>query len=161
MSIASIARTVPATPADILAINVAGTWQGRFRTHTRARQFDIHVAEPEALGGDDSAPNPLELVLAGLEGCLAVVIEVVAAEFGATVTSVELATEGRLDLRGFLATADVQAYFQSVHTRIEIGIDLSPERFQAFTSAVHRRCPAGSLIDAAPGVDYQLEWVRV
>ncbi len=160
MNAVVLERPAPATPAELLDIRVEASWKGRLRTHARARQFDIHVAEPEALGGDDSAPNPLELVLAGLDGCLAVVIEVVAAEFGAALKSIELASAGSLDLRGFLGTPGVPAYFRSVHTRIEIDIDLAPDRFAVFTRAVHARCPAGTLIEAA-GVDFRLDWVRV
>lgn len=160
MSVTHIARSTSPAPADLLATQVSATWHGHFRTHAKARQFDIHVAEPEALGGDDSAPNPLELVLAGLEGCLAVVIEVVAGEYGAKVSAIDLATESSLDLRGFLATADVPAYFRSVHTRIQIDTDIPPERFDAFTRAVQTRCPVGTLIEAA-GVDFRLEWLRV
>ncbi len=49
------------------------SWQGAFRSEARVREFDpIQSDEPEALGGTDTAPNPVEQVLAALGHCLAV-----------------------------------------------------------------------------------------
>lgn len=160
MSIATLERVTPPVPADIAHFSVTGIYRGNLRTDVTARQFSIPVAEPPELGGDDSAPNPMELLLAALDGCLAVVIEVVAAEHGATLKSIDLASEGTLDTRGFLGTADVPAFFRAVHTRIKIEVDLPPESFAAFTRTVERRCPAGTLIEAA-GVNYTVDWIRL
>lgn len=143
-----------------IAFETNAEWKEGLRTDVTARQFLIPVDEPPELGGADSAPNPMELILAALDGCLAVVIRVVAAEYDTEAKAIHLSTQGSLDVRGFLGTAAVQPYFHSVHTRIELAIDLDDEKFDAFTDAVHKRCPAGTLIEAA-GVDFTIDWVRV
>lgn len=154
------AEATPATDADIALFSTTATWQGKCRTDVKARDFDIPVSEPEELGGDDSAPNPMEVLLAGLDGCLAVVIETVAAEWEAEVKSVEFTTEGSLDTRGFLGTAEVNPYFQHVYTRVDIDTNIPADQFDEFTATVLRRCPAATLIIAAD-VDFKLEWQRV
>lgn len=161
MTSATLARPKDeAAAADIATFKTRAEWKAGLRTDVVARRFSIPVDEPVELGGDDSAPNPMELLLAGLNGCLAVVIRVIAKEWGAEVTAIRFTSEASLDLRGFLGTADVQPHFQTVHTRIELGTDLDDEKFEAFTEAVRRRCPAGSLIDTA-GVQTSIEWVRI
>jgi len=45
-----------------------------------ARNFELIVDEPEVLGGEDSAANPVEYLLAGYAGCLNVVFGIVAKE---------------------------------------------------------------------------------
>lgn len=162
MTTATLAKpAADATPGHIAVFETSAQWKEGLRTDVTARQFSIPVDEPQDLGGADTAPNPMELLLAGLNGCLAVVIKVVAAEYGANVTSINFASQANLDARGFLGTAKVQPYFQAVRTRIEIGTDVPEERFDAFTAEVHGRCPAGTLIEAASGVDFKIEWVRI
>ena len=153
-------QTSEASDSNIAVFETNAVWKEGLRTDVTARQFMIPVDEPHELGGADSAPNPMELILAGLDGCLAVVIRVVAAEYGAEPSSISLSSQGALDVRGFMGTATVQPYFQSVRTRIELAIDLDGEKFEAFKDAVHRRCPAGTLIEAA-GVDFTIDWVRL
>src|SRR5690625_1661056 len=148
------------TQPQIVTFNTVGTYRGKLRTDVRARQFEIWVAEPEDLGGDDSAPNPMELLLAGLDGCLAVVADVVAAEYEAKITSLSLVTNADLDARGFLGTAEVQPYFQAVRTEVDIEIDLPREKFAEFTETVLRRCPAATLILAA-NVDFEIAWTQL
>src|SRR5690625_4839496 len=104
--------TVTEAQPQIVTFNTVGTYRGNLRTDVAARQFQVGVAEPEELGGDDSAPNPMELLLAGLDGCLAVVADVVAAEYDAKIKSLSLTTDADLDARGFLGTADINPYFQ-------------------------------------------------
>lgn len=161
MTTTTIARQESETSSpDIAVFETSATWKDGLRTDVTARQFMISVDEPPELGGADSAPNPMELLLAGLDGCLAVVIRVVAAEHGAEATAIRLSSQGALDVRGFLGTAPVKPYFHKVHTRIELTVDLDDEKFDAFTDTVHNRCPAGTLIEAA-GVNFTIDWVRV
>lgn len=162
---ASIAPTqapvAPAGAADIARFTTTARWHSRLRTDVSARQFAIPADEPAELGGADTAPNPMELLLAGLDGCLSVVVHTVAAEYRAEVRALQLASDGVLDTRGFLGTAPVQPFFQSVHTKIEIAIDgLDDKAFADFAQAVESRCPAGTLI-AAAGVDFRVDWVRI
>lgn len=145
--------------SNIAVFETTATWKDGLRSDVTARQFVIPVDEPPELGGADSAPNPMELLLAGLDGCLAVVIRVVAAEYGTEANAIRLFSTGALDVRGFLGTATVQPYFHKVHTRIELAIDLDDEQFKVFTNTVHNRCPAGTLIEAA-GVDFTIDWIR-
>lgn len=148
------------TQPQIVTFITVGTYRGNLRTDVTARQFEIGVAEPEDLGGDDSAPNPMELLLAGLDGCLAVVADVVAAEYEAKITSLSLVTNADLDARGFLGTAEVQPYFQAVRTEVDIEIDLPREKFAEYTETVLRRCPAATLILAA-NVDFEIAWTQL
>lgn len=161
MTTTTIERQEAEAPSSNIAVfETNAKWKKGLRTDVSARQFMISVDEPPELGGADSAPNPMELLLAGLDGCLAVVIRVVAAEYGVETYRIRLSSQGALDVRGFLGEAAVRPYFQSVHTRIELAIDLNDEKFDAFTNAVQSRCPVGTLIEAA-GVELAIDWVRV
>ncbi len=66
------------------------------------RHFEIAADEPTEFLGQNSAPNPQELLMAALNACLSVGYAVNAAAMGITVHSLEIETDGELDLRGVL-----------------------------------------------------------
>lgn len=93
--------------------NVKTQWQHQTRTvatvshyelggERLARHFEIAADEPPELLGADTAPNPQELLMAALNACMSVGYAANAAAMGITIHSLEIETEGQLDLRGFL-----------------------------------------------------------
>ncbi|MFW5645389.1 MAG: OsmC family protein, partial [Bacteroidota bacterium] len=67
------------------------------KTIVKARNFEIIVDEPEALGGTDVAPNPVEYVLAAFAGCLNVMGHLVAKEMGFELKNLKIDIEGNLN----------------------------------------------------------------
>ena len=155
----SVSTSTSATAADdvprLKTLRVATTWEGRQRARHSIRTFEARTGEPERLGGDDSAPTPMELILAGLDGCLAVVVETVAAERGLALRALELSSEAVMDQRGFAGVPGVRPYYTTIRTRI--GLDAGPGGADALRAEVERRCPALGLVRAAD-VDVELTW---
>lgn len=75
-----------------------GTWVGSATTELKARQFTFRSSEPVSEGGLDDAPNPMELLVGSINGCISVVVEIVAGELGVEVRSIETSAAGTLDL---------------------------------------------------------------
>ena len=73
------------------------------RSETKIRQFSLTVDEPTTLGGTDTGPNPVELVLASLATCQEITYRAYATALGIPLESVSVKLEGSLDLRGFFA----------------------------------------------------------
>lgn len=80
-------------------------------TALQVRNFELRTDEPEAAGGTNSAPTPMELVAAALNGCITVVIETIATELGITLDAIKTSSLAHLDVRGFRGTADVTPHF--------------------------------------------------
>lgn len=66
------------------------------------RSFKIVSDEPPQLGGTDTAPSPVELLAAGLCGCLTAGIATNAALFGADLSKIEVSVEVDFDINGVL-----------------------------------------------------------
>lgn len=133
------------------------TWRGRARADITVRHFTVRTGEPEKAGGDDSAPTPMELILAGLEGCLTVTIETVAAERGLTLRAVRIDSHAVMDIRGFQGVVGACPYYETVDTTVTTDIDLDGGLLPGFAAEVERRCPALTLIRAA-GVAADVKW---
>jgi len=146
-----------ATP-QLKTVSTQGQWEGGYRTALQVRQFSaFYTAEPEKIGGDNSAPTPMEYVLASFNGCIAIVIEMVARELSFDLQGMQLKAEGYIDQRGLLGTADVSPHFQEVHSFINFRTPEGPERLEELKAQVLRRCPAYNLLKDA-GIPIHLHW---
>ena len=112
-----------------------------YRTNVTIRDFDFLVDEPESIGGTDTGPTPVELVLAALGTCQEIVYATYARVHGIPLDGVRVQAEGRLDLRGFFGVADVPAGFQDVSFTVDVDSPASPEVISALVAEVNARCP--------------------
>jgi len=103
---------------QIKTVRAEGEWRGNYRTDLDVRDFRFIVAEPEKIGGKNEGPTPMEYVLGALNGCLNVVIELVAKERGFELHDLRISSSGLVDQRGLFGTADVSPQFQSVEVNI-------------------------------------------
>lgn len=92
---------------------VTTTWQGQTRSRSAVagfeiggeqvpRHFSIDIDEPRELGGTDRHANPQEHLLAALNACMTVGYVAQCAVHGIRLDRLEIETEGKIDLRGFL-----------------------------------------------------------
>jgi uncharacterized OsmC-like protein len=102
----------------------------------------------------------MEYVVAALNGCLAVVVETVAAERGLPLDALTVDTDATMDTRGFAGTADVAPFFTGVRVVLTMTSSAPADEVRHLRAAVERRCPALTLIVAA-GVPVEMEWVHL
>ena len=101
------------------------------------RHFEIVADEPVELLGQNSAPNPQELLMAALNACLTVGYVVNAAAMGIKVHSLEIETDGELDLRGFLSLDEtVNPGYDQVSYVVRLLADASRERLEELHDVV-------------------------
>src|SRR5258708_22576097 len=79
------------------------------RSETKIRQFSLTVDEPETLGGTDTGPNPVELVLGALASCQEITYRAYAEALGIPLEAVSVQIEGNLALRAVFAVKDGRA----------------------------------------------------
>jgi uncharacterized OsmC-like protein len=132
---------------------VASSWKGQTRSEARVesyfmngqeipRRFSIAADEPPELLGQNTAPNPQELLMAAFNACIMVGYVATASVMGISLDSIEIQTEGELDLRGFLGIDEnVKPGYDSIQYTVHIKGDGSPEQFQAVHENVLKTSP--------------------
>lgn len=91
---------------------VATTWMGQTRSQSEVtgfvlgdmhvdRRFILDVDEPAEIGGSNTKANPQEYLLAALNACMTVGYVAQCAVRGIVLESLQIETEGDIDLRGF------------------------------------------------------------
>jgi uncharacterized OsmC-like protein len=132
---------------------VASSWKGQTRSESRVqsyilngqeipRRFSIAADEPPELLGGNTAPNPQELLMAAFNACIMVGYVATASVMGVQLDSVEIETEGELNLRGFLGLDDkVKPGYDSIQYTVRIKGKGASEQFQAIHENVLKTSP--------------------
>lgn len=116
-------------------------WVDGAITETTARGKAIRADEPAALGGSDSAPDPVELLLASLASCVSIGLVTQAAKRGVEFRSMDITVEGNLDVRGYFGDASVRPGFSDVRYTVRVGSDAPPEVLATILQEAERTSP--------------------
>ena len=148
-------RSEPASAATVLSANVP--WTGAFRSEAHIRDFaPLPSDEPATLGGSDSAPNPVEQVLAALGNCLAVGYAANASVEGIRIQDLRIELEGTIDLRTFLGLAEGNAGFEGITVGVAIDSDAGEEQLARLHERVVGTSPVGHTLSRPVPVRVEL-----
>lgn len=146
----------PEVAATTWRANVA--WSGGFTSHATIRDFaPIPSDEPVSLGGSDTAPNPVEQLLAALGNCLAVGYAANATGLGIEINDLTIELEGDLDLRTFLGLDPAgNAGFEAIRVSVALDSDATPEQVERLHHQVVGTSPVGDTLTRAVPVSIDL-----
>jgi uncharacterized OsmC-like protein len=107
---------------------------------SRTTAFELDAGEPAILVGNDTGPNPAELLLHALAACLTTSLVYVAAARGVRLTRVESRLEGDMDVRGALGLSDdVRNGFEQIRVSFVVEGDAAPERLRELVARAQAR----------------------
>jgi uncharacterized OsmC-like protein len=157
LDLAALGEVVEAIGADpkqaLVGFDVTTRWTGQTRSETTVEGFTmageritrthkIVADEPCELLGNDSAPNPQELLMAAFNACITVGYVAGASLKGITLDALELKTRGELDLRGFLGLSDeVIPGYESIAYEVKIKGDGTPQQYEEIHQTVLKTSP--------------------
>ena len=140
-----------------LIFSISGRSVTPTRFEGKVRQFSIVVDEPENFGGKDSAPAPVEYILAGYAGCLNVVVNLIAKEMGITIKNLEINIIGDINPEKLLGVSDIErAGFKSLNIHLDIESGASKEVLQKLLNQVKERCPVNDNLKNTTPIIYSI-----
>lgn len=102
----------------------------------------LPIDEPLDLGGDDTAMNPVELLLAALGTCQEIVYAAYGAVMGIPLDEIKVNVKGYLDLRGLLAMDDaIPAGYQRVVFETTIKSSADADTVRKLVAMAESHCP--------------------
>ena len=135
----------------------AVNWDSGFRSSAQVRSFPpIPSDEPRRLGGEDTAPNPVEQLLAALGQCLAVGYAANAAVAGITLDALRIEVSGNLDLSAFLGLSDGNPGFDGIRAVVSIESAAPRELLEELHCSVTRTSPVGHTLRRPVALDVTL-----
>jgi uncharacterized OsmC-like protein len=109
-------------------------------TQSHHTAFELETDHPAIFAAEDHGVTPVEMVLAGLAGCLTAGVASVAQNRGVQLRSVTAHVAGDMDLAGILGIdPDVRNGFSSITVRYEIDADASREEIEGLVAQSQKR----------------------
>ena len=106
------------------------------------RRFTVTVDEPPILGGVDNAPNPVEVLLSALAGCVTAGIATNAEMFGVPIDAMEIELEADVDARGMLGhDKSVRNGVTDIRYTVTIQSPASEEQVRKCKETIDRKSP--------------------
>lgn len=139
--------------AGLARFEVETIWQGGTRTQAKvcdsqlgstriARDFLIDADEPDELLGQNTAPNPQELLLAALNACMSVGYVANAAAMGVEINALKIRSHGTLDLRGFLGLDErINPGYDAIQYIVDIASSAQKEKLEKLHAIVQKTSP--------------------
>jgi uncharacterized OsmC-like protein len=153
-ALGQVVREIERDPRKgMVGFRVHSAWRGQTKSRSTVesytiggqevhRHFDVDVDEPHELLGQNSAPNPQEMLMTALNACIMVGYVAGAAVKGITLDKVEIDTAGELDLRGFLGIdPGVRPGYEAIRYTVRIKGDGTPEQFREIHETVMKTSP--------------------
>lgn len=108
----------------------------------------VLIDEPENLGGTDKAPNPVEYLLAGLGGCINVLVVTFAEKFDVQIDDVQVHIEGDLNPDGFLGLdPNARPGYEEIRYEIKIDSPSPAENITELLNHVEKICPVKDTLE--------------
>ncbi|MFQ5613597.1 MAG: OsmC family protein [Anaerolineae bacterium] len=130
-----------------------------FRSEAQIRDFSVPMDEPDVLGGSNTAPNMVEMVLGAYGCCLTTGYVMNAGLRGIELEDVKIDLEADLDLNGFFDLKDgVWPGYTDVRAKVHLTAPAaSPEQLRELHEHVTRTSPVGCILSRPVNVSAELQ----
>lgn len=147
-----------ANPNAVVTLKAKTVCEGQFRNLTYIRNLEPYVIdEPPHLLGEDTAPNPSEALLAALGACLSVGIHANATARNISLSKLELALEGDINVTAVWGVGDLSEEkrlgFTAVRVNIAVEGDAPDDVLQEIIAHADRWSPVANTLRNAVAVD--------
>lgn len=132
--------------------------QSGLQSHVSMRDHKLTVDEPEVLGGKDTGPNPVELILGALGSCQEITYRAYATALGIPLDEVSVTLDGDIDLRGFFGVDDsVRPEYGAIRGTVHLTSTAPEADLEMLRGAVNAHCPVLDILTKGVPVDLQLD----
>ncbi|GBE01551.1 OsmC-like protein [bacterium BMS3Bbin06] len=149
MQIKKLVDVLKASPElGVTVTKAKSVWRGGFKIETAVKDFKVLADEPCSLGGSDSAPNPMALLLSAYGACLSIVFVFLATMKDIQIEKLEIELEGDVDIPAFLAKekpsgTDSTPGFNEIRTKVFVKSKAALEELEEICEQALAISPVG------------------
>ena len=122
-------------------------WLEGFKTETEVRKFKVGIDEPLELKGTNTAPNPVEMILTALGGCVAVTYRAYARKFGIEIEGLTINIEGDTVHGGWTDKEGRERRgFKQIRYEVKIKTNAPEEKIQQLHKLAKEKCSVSDML---------------
>ena len=143
--------------ATIKSVKVTATGPDNWLITTKAGIHTALVDQPEAMGGNNEGPSPLDYVFISLASCLITIGKIVASQRKIELRGMEVEVSGELNLEVLRGQEkNERAGFKNFVASVKVDADMTDEEKKSFLEEVDSRCPISDNLANATPVEVKL-----
>jgi len=143
--------------AKMKTVSVEAKLGEKFKVAVKAGNHTIYVDQPQAGGGTDEGPNPIEYLFASLAGCIATVARIMSKQKRINLNGMDIKIEGDFDTEIILGKSkENRPGVNGIKVILNIDSDMTQEEKQAFVKEIDTRCPVSDNIEFATPIKIEL-----
>jgi len=144
--------------ATIKHITVDAKQVSGFTIEATARNHKVIIDQPEASGGANAGPNPLEYQFFSLASCIITIGHIVAKQRHLPVRCIEVHVEGDVDTEVFMGKSPAnRAGFQGIRLVTRVDADMTQAEKEQFNKDVDARCPISDNLHNITPIEFIVE----
>ena len=121
------------------------------------KTYKVETDHPEIFASEDNAATPVEIVLAGLAGCLTAGVAAVAQMRKIQLHSVKATLEGAIDIQGILGIdSDVRNGFDGIKVVYNIDADAKREDIESLVAQSQKRSAVFDIVTNPTNVSVEV-----
>ena len=129
----------------------------KFKVEVKAGNHTLYVDQPQAGGGADEGPNPLEYLFTSLAGCIATAARIIAIQKRIKLNGMDMKIEGVFDTEIILGKSkENRPGVTGINVTLNIDSDMTKEEKKAFVEEIESRCPVSDNIENATPVKIEV-----
>ena len=122
-------------------------WIEGTKVETKIREFKVCIDEPLEFRGTNTAPNPVELFLAALGGCVLLTYRGYAKKFGVNIEDLVVNLEGDMIPGGWVDEQGRERRgFKQIRYEVQIKTEAPEEKVRKLHKLVEEKCPISDVI---------------
>lgn len=123
-------------------------WLGGTKAKTRIREFKIDIDEPLELKGTNTAPNPVEILLAALGGCVTLTYHGYAKKLKVEIENLVVNLEGDMIQGGWIDEENRKRRgFKQIRYEVQLKTKASKEKIHQLHKLVEEKCPISDMLN--------------
>lgn len=134
--------------AKMKTVSIEAKLGGQFKVEVKAGNHTLYVDQPQAGGGADGGPNPIEYLFASLAGCIGTAARIIAKQKRINLNGMDMKIEGVFDTEIILGKSkENRPGLAGINVTLNIDSDMTKEEKEAFVAEIERRCPVSDNIE--------------
>ena len=122
-------------------------WMKGSKAETEIRGFKVSIDEPVELKGTNTAPNPVELLLTALGGCIVLTYRGYAKKYGIEIGNIVVDLEGDMIRGGWTDEEDKERRgFKEIRYEVKIKTKASTDKVNKLHKLVEEKCPVSDML---------------
>jgi putative redox protein len=143
--------------AKMKTVSIEAKLGEKFKVEVKAGNHTLYVDQPQAGGGADEGPNPIEYLFTSLAGCIATAARIIAIQKRIKLNGMDMKIEGVFDTEIILGKSkENRPGVTGINVTLNIDSDMTKEEKKAFVEEIESRCPVSDNIENATPVKIEI-----